>query len=100
MLSVGGCPVSLVAAASAVGGAATGFAMLAAARPSQGVFVGSAAAIHGYTVAFSVSCGLFLAGVSIILDLELRIAQLEAQNRYLVKNLGMAAATDYFGRAP
>lgn len=123
--------------------------------------VRSAAAIHGYTVAFSVSCGLFLAGmvltalllrsgrpggdqrsreestsamsaaaesgppeqsppapgrpnriaelrerginregVSIILDLELRIAQLEAENRYLVQNLGMAGATDYFGQAP
>ena len=112
-----------------------------------------AAAIHGYTVAFSVSCGLFVAGmvltalllrsgrpqshqpsgaasrsrlpasekpedrsaedtqpnriaelldrgisreaVAIILDLELRVTQLEAENRYLVQNLGMAAAADY-----
>ena len=131
-------------------------------RPPTPV-VRNAAAIHGYAVAFSVSCGLFLAGmvltalllrsgppdthqrprdarqgsrdvgqrprdasrrpdqpadrsdedtqpnriaalldrginreaVGMILDLELRIAQLEAENRYLVQNLGMAAAADY-----
>jgi EmrB/QacA subfamily drug resistance transporter len=113
--------------------------------------VQGAAAIHGYTVAFGVSCLLFLAGtvltalllrsgrpdggqrdrqasrppmrvqaapdpehdgrqnriselldlginregVGMILDLELRIAQLEAENRYLVQNLGMMAASDY-----
>jgi hypothetical protein len=123
-------------------------------RPPTPV-VRDAAAIHGYGVAFSVSCGLFLAGmvltalllrsgrpethprpethqrprdasrrldqpadrsdedtqpnriaelldrginreaVDMILDLELRITQLEAENRYLVQNLGMAAAADY-----
>jgi EmrB/QacA subfamily drug resistance transporter len=102
------------------------------------------AAIHGYSVAFGVSCGLFVAGmvltgvllrrrrlpdvpgaqrpepapppphdgaenraaelreqgvnrvgVELILDLELQIAQLEAENRYLAENLGFAAATDF-----
>jgi EmrB/QacA subfamily drug resistance transporter len=103
--------------------------------------VRAAAAIHGYSVAFSVSCGLFLAGavltalllrstrpesgqgdraqqdtgpdnrivelqnqglnreaVELVLDLELRIAQLQAENRYLVENLGMAADTGYLRR--
>jgi EmrB/QacA subfamily drug resistance transporter len=129
---------------------------MTARRPVTPV-VRDAAVIHGYTAAFSVSCGLFLTGmvltalllrsgrpdsaqrprgasrpqasvaaaperpdrapdqdgrqnrisellaqgvnregVAVILDLELRIAQLEAQNRYLVQNLGMAAAADYF----
>ncbi|HZA10167.1 MAG TPA: MFS transporter [Mycobacterium sp.] len=117
--------------------------------------VRAAGAIHGYTVAFSVSAALFLVGmvltalllrsgppagtasksaatrhqdavsapsanatdgdmpqdprrnrmtelldrgfnreaVGLILDLELRITQLEAENRYLAENLGFASAT-------
>lgn len=82
----------------------------------------SAAAIHGYTVAFGVSCGLFLAGAvitalllrrtpplpdradrkpddvdlvnaGIILDLERQIARLEAENRYLAAQLSQQYPT-------
>ncbi len=122
--------------------------------------VRAAAAIHGYTVAFGVSCALFLAGailtalrlrgaapgtppesepdsdgaasppnpgpadwngsaegppnrvvelldrglnreaVGIVLDLKLQIAQLESENRYLTKNLVMAARTGYVRPTP
>ncbi|HZC54203.1 MAG TPA: MFS transporter [Mycobacterium sp.] len=81
-----------------------------------------AAAIHGYTVAFGVSCGLFLAGavitvlllrrelvtgaddggaadeadrvtVGIIADLERQIARLEAENRQLSAQLSQVHPT-------
>jgi EmrB/QacA subfamily drug resistance transporter len=39
--------------------------------------------------------GVNRAGVELILDLELQISQLEAENRYLAQNLGFAAATDF-----
>lgn len=80
-----------------------------------------AAAVHGYTVAFGVSCGLFLAGavttvlllrrepvtepqdrdtgdgadrvtVGIIADLERKIGRLEAENRYLSAQLSHVTA--------
>jgi EmrB/QacA subfamily drug resistance transporter len=121
------------------------------ANHTPGPGIRGAAAVHGYSVAFGVSCGLFLAGmvltvlllrsgrrpdargvakpapapvteplpngadnraaellaqginhegVDLILDLELQIAQLEAQNRYLTVNLGFAAATDFLRPPP
>jgi EmrB/QacA subfamily drug resistance transporter len=108
----------------------------------------AAAAVHGYSVAFGVSCGLFATGMVLtalllrsgrlpdfpgagkrepapplhdgtdnraaellaqginregvdrILDLELQIAQLEAENRHLTVNLGFAAATDFLRPPP
>jgi EmrB/QacA subfamily drug resistance transporter len=113
--------------------------------------VQAAAAIHGYTVAFAVSCGLFVVGMALtalllrsgrlpdgsdpaappqrkpeeqphdgtdnrvtellekgvnregverILDLELQISKLEAENRNLAQNLVHASATDFLRPPP
>jgi hypothetical protein len=113
--------------------------------------VQAAAAVHGYTVAFAVSCGLFVVGMALtalllrsgrlpdgsdpagppqrkaaepprdgtdnrvtelleegvnregverILDLELQISQLEAENRYLTQNLVYASAADFLRPPP
>jgi EmrB/QacA subfamily drug resistance transporter len=88
-----------------------------------------AAAIHGYTVAFGVSCGLFLAGAvitalllrrtppapdragrkpddvdrgsaGIIRDLERQVARLEAENRYLTAQLSQQYLTADQSAAP
>jgi hypothetical protein len=44
--------------------------------------------------------GINREGVERILDLEMQIAQLEAENRYLAQNLGFAAATDFLQPPP